>query len=998
MAAKGLFIVLLGPDGAGKTTVMRAIEQEYSSGYSGFWHFHWRPGLLPKLGRSRSRSVSTPGTGAPPMTFTYGRVVSLFRFVYYLADFIFGYWLSIRPRIARGMLIIGERWYYDVVVHPERYAFNLPRSLLVACRKLVPGPDVIVLLEGDPYLIHERKPELEPAEIERQLLELREIMPRYPRGVSIRTDTDISVSLSLLNDVITREGAHALGQARRDQKWFSFPSRNNPKVFIGSRDTVSNALKIYNPYSRRARFVKSIFTYLPDWFVRHVLLPRKLDETTCLLDELSHEICVRLGKLELVASAYPGTSGSSRKLTLQLSEHDHPVAYAKVSNTARVDATIANEIEALQMLTAACPSGICLPGLLAQFTHRGRRILVQSAPEGSWRRRSTEIDESDIRFIKWMSQNTSTPLSLDTFFSKLAVFSSLQENDNSDTSHSWVIMAAQSLLREQLPTGSVLTCYSHGDYTPWNTYALSGRDLYVFDWEYFDPAAPLFTDLLHRLYMPLFLLKKASANIAARMLIQAFEQPQLASLLAELGLGPSQCSPYVLCYLLKQADREYNEHGSTSGFTIRCLETVLAELGHPDFRRRILVSAYACEPDKGSEPGVGWHWVEQISRRNEVWVVTRGNNRDAITRSLGEKPNIHLHFVYVDVPRWLAFWKKGERGVRIYYYLWQFAAFFRARRLHRDVHFDLGHHVTFVNDYLSTFLCLMPMPYVWGPIGGNPRSPGHLLLSLNARVKDMVRVSVQNILRFVNPLYWISCMRASAIIAINGRSATATPLRWLTRAVIRIEPAIGIESLDQPVTRPRDNPVLEILFVGHFISIKGPNLVLEAFARFARKYEGQARLTMIGSGPLENLLRELSTDRGVADTVRFLEWMPRRDVLEQMRQADIFLFPSMESAGMVVLEAMTCGLPVVCLDFGGPATMVKQDSGICVPVGSREQTVAGLSDGLMALADHSERVRMGQNARRLAREMYGWDRKGRIAQELYDQCLKIASKCTLSFK
>ena len=49
---------------------------------------------------------------------------------------------------------------------------------------------------------------------------------------------------------------------------------------------------------------------------------------------------------------------------------------------------------------------------------------------------------------------------------------------------------------------------------------------------------------------------------------------------------------------------------------------------------RVLVSAYACEPGRGSEPGVGWHWVREIARFNEVWVITRMNNRKAIETAL----------------------------------------------------------------------------------------------------------------------------------------------------------------------------------------------------------------------------------------------------------------------------------------------------------------------------------------------------------------------------
>jgi len=54
--------------------------------------------------------------------------------------------------------------------------------------------------------------------------------------------------------------------------------------------------------------------------------------------------------------------------------------------------------------------------------------------------------------------------------------------------------------------------------------------------------------------------------------------------------------------------------------------------------RKVLVSAYACEPGKGSEPEVGWQWVHQIARFHEVWVITRANNRLQIEESLYKAP------------------------------------------------------------------------------------------------------------------------------------------------------------------------------------------------------------------------------------------------------------------------------------------------------------------------------------------------------------------------
>src|SRR5439155_23557282 len=117
-----------------------------------------------------------------------------------------------------------------------------------------------------------------------------------------------------------------------------------------------------------------------------------------------------------------------------------------------------------------------------------------------------------------------------------------------------------------------------------------------------------------------------------------------------------------------------------------CSPTIAhSDLRAPGRRLKVLVSAYACEPGKGSEPYVGWNLPLQLSYHHEIWVLTRSNNRECIEAELQRNPQPGLHIAYLDLPRWASFWKKGRRGIHLYYFLWQVRAFFVARRLHREV-------------------------------------------------------------------------------------------------------------------------------------------------------------------------------------------------------------------------------------------------------------------------------------------------------------------------
>ena len=89
---------------------------------------------------------------------------------------------------------------------------------------------------------------------------------------------------------------------------------------------------------------------------------------------------------------------------------------------------------------------------------------------------------------------------------------------------------------------------------------------------------------------------------------------------------------------------------------------------------KIFVSSYACEPHKGSEITVGWNWIIQLSKRHDLWVLTRKTNQLHIEKYI--KKNKYqfknIKFIYFDLPAYLRFWKKGMRGVRLYYVLWTF--------------------------------------------------------------------------------------------------------------------------------------------------------------------------------------------------------------------------------------------------------------------------------------------------------------------------------------
>ena len=133
--------------------------------------------------------------------------------------------------------------------------------------------------------------------------------------------------------------------------------------------------------------------------------------------------------------------------------------------------------------------------------------------------------------------------------------------------------------------------------------------------------------------------------------------------------------------------------------------------------KKVLITAYAVDPYKGSEDGTGWNISKSLSENYNVTVITRKNNAPNIENYLEENPNTNLNFEYFDLPNWAMWWKKkiGERGYVLYYFLWQFFIIFFIKR--KRIKFDISHSLNFHSDTHPHFLWMFNKPSFWGPIG-----------------------------------------------------------------------------------------------------------------------------------------------------------------------------------------------------------------------------------------------------------------------------------------
>jgi len=360
-------------------------------------------------------------------------------------------------------------------------------------------------------------------------------------------------------------------------------------------------------------------------------------------------------------------------------------------------------------------------------------------------------------------------------------------------------------------------------------------------------------------------------------------------------------------------------------------------MGSPDKRMRILAIAYACEPGKGSEPGVGWVWSRMLARLGETWVVTRANNRPAIEEALSSlPPEERPRFVYVDLPAWARSWKRGQRGVRLYYLVWQLHALRQLRRLHRDHPFDVVWHLTLANAWLGSAGAWVGAPFIYGPVGGgggsylDPR-----IVGARGMLYEIARAISTSGGRYLNPLARFAWRRAALILVQNEDTVRWLPSRY--RRKMKVFPNVAVDVVPEPRELSPERPVA--LFAGRLLHWKGG-----AFAVRAMEHLRDWQLVIYGTGPDESRLRRLAREFGVEDRVVFRGWVSRQEVLQFMREeAGVLLLPSLhDQAGWIVGEALTLGLPAICLDRGGPPTL----GATCVALDGPSRTSKSLADAV----------------------------------------------------
>jgi glycosyltransferase involved in cell wall biosynthesis len=358
---------------------------------------------------------------------------------------------------------------------------------------------------------------------------------------------------------------------------------------------------------------------------------------------------------------------------------------------------------------------------------------------------------------------------------------------------------------------------------------------------------------------------------------------------------------------------------------------------------RILVSAYACEPDAGSELGKGWKFALELAQQgHDITVLTCGSHhRLAIESYIGKRqlPD-RLRFVWHDVPGWPGPGYANAHGIRQHYYMWQITARRTAIRLQAENPYDVIHHLTWTVLRWPSFLGGLGPRFVFGPVGGGQSTPWRLRRGFpNRGWKFEIKRDLINVCGRFDPMVLRCLAQADAILVTDNATYHYVPVWWRDKTFL-------VADFYAPSVPARDelfsaNVVKEpsILFAGRLEYWKGVQFALGAVARLREHFPGLS-FTIAGEGPEENYFGALAAELGIADMVKFVGKVPYDEMHKLYAAHDVFVFPSLhDSAAQVIGEAMAHGLPVVCLDLGGSGVAVDPSCGAVISTKAKSRAV-----------------------------------------------------------
>ncbi|MDV7140213.1 glycosyltransferase [Maribacter sp. TH_r10] len=407
----------------------------------------------------------------------------------------------------------------------------------------------------------------------------------------------------------------------------------------------------------------------------------------------------------------------------------------------------------------------------------------------------------------------------------------------------------------------------------------------------------------------------------------------------------------------------------------------------------VLINAYACAPNMGSEPGMAWNWIINLANYCKVTVITEGEWRKEIEVAVKELPqgtNLTFHYNPVSAEIRAMCWNQGDWRFYKHYRKWQFKTYQIAKEITKTNKIDVLHQLNMIGFREPGYLWkITDIPFIWGPIGGLKQMP--LAYLENAGFKMKLFSRLKNILNVLQLKYdkrvTKALTRADFLISSIPDSYHAIKKHKHLESIII--PETGCYVTEDISNNRFDNDEFHVMWVGKFDFRKQLPLALRTINKTKNK---RIILNVFGKGTAaqEKDVKQLAHALGILEQVVWHGNQSNELVLKTMRKAQLFFFTSIsEDTSTVVLEAISNRLPVLCFNACGFGAVIDNKVGRKIP----------LSNPSISVNDFAKELNYLENNRHLLKEMsinckerqieLSWTVKVKKVLELYNRSIQL---------
>lgn len=592
----GLSIAIIGPDGSGKSTLAHRLTETLRGTHR---HnsaiFHLRPSIT---GRSGAGVPATNPHRLPVRPWW----LSAPRIPYYVASHIAGHVIGVVPSVVRSGLVVFDRYYDDLLADPRRFRYGGPMRLARWAQRLVPRPDVVLVLDVPEDQVRERKQEVPLDEIRRQREAYRTLAAQSPNSVildgsltrervaqdaseviagylharylqrrhiwfggSATSEIDwLTAALSTNTSSARLSVSSADGWGTQPQSnqgdrflWWRLPDGRSWLIPQASRRAAASGLDLYGPQNLRGKTAKALAQTVAALHLAHIMFPtvhvlkeaREREESRAPALLLDHLRTV-LGRSDLTFAIALGNPGSRRKPMIKvLTPKGRALAYAKIGWNGVTNALVRNEVSTLTALKGI-PRSFVVPDILHEEEWNGRYFCLLSAPNLRATPASPGMTDAHLNAVRDLAAERTCliPPRQSAFWHRLQ-----GELENTpDSYHSRLLCQAVARIEERFGDQPLPFHPSHGDFTPWNVHVL-GRELYLLDWEDADASAPAAYDLFHYEIQARWLLGgQAPYRIYRALRPDGYEGGSFRGYLSAVGIERGMWTPLLALYLIRR--------------------------------------------------------------------------------------------------------------------------------------------------------------------------------------------------------------------------------------------------------------------------------------------------------------------------------------------------------------------------------------------------------------------------------------------------------------